>query len=464
MLQLREYGHAGPHVIVLHGGPGASGHMAPVAAELAGSYRVVEPFQRGRGAERLTVARHVADLHELISVCSGRCPPVLLGASWGAMLALAYAATHPHGAGPLILVGCGTFDLVARTELQKTISERMTDEIRARLKCADQLDEDERLRASVEAMMPIYSCDLLASPHEDDKIDARAHHETWDDMLRLQAEGIYPAAFGAIKGPILMVHGTFDSLPGRLISEGLRQYLPQLEYRELARCGHYPWLERVAADKFFFLVREWLAGAESTPQRLTVRPSPRWCMIAPMGVMYDYFAAPSDDAATAMLDHGPGGPGPQPAPPALAEAHRTGDREALREARREFHRLKVRESASGTLVLKTGGIDPLAHAGALEQMLTGTSYDEIAGRPRYGEPLAIDDWGSPLILRLPDELQTALINATDDQLNALIVPLSQDEGFRSFDVDVVTEFVRELAVLARTARDRGEQLYCWVCT
>src|SRR5215470_18351798 len=99
---------------------------------------------------------------------------------------------------------------------------------------------------------------MAAFPHEE--VDAQAHHETWDDMVRLQAEGIYPAAFAAIKVPILMVHGTFDPLPGRLIFTGLRPYLPQLEYRELERCGHYPWLERDAADAFFSLVRGWLAG------------------------------------------------------------------------------------------------------------------------------------------------------------------------------------------------------------
>jgi pimeloyl-ACP methyl ester carboxylesterase len=234
--------------------------MAPVARGLASSYRVVEPFQRGSGRERLTVARHVADLHEVINFYAARCHPALLGTSWGAMLALAYAATYPSSTGPLILVGCGTFDPTARAELQTNIAERMNDEIRARLKCADQLDQDERLKASAEAMMPIYSYDVLASPHEEDKVDARAHYETWDDMMRLQAEGIYPAAFAAIKVPILMVHGTFDPHPGRLIFAGLRPYLPQLEYRELERCGHYPWLERVAADTFFSLVREWLAG------------------------------------------------------------------------------------------------------------------------------------------------------------------------------------------------------------
>ncbi len=234
--------------------------MAPVARGLASSCRVVEPFQRGSSDERLTVARHVADLHEVINFYAECRHPVLLGASWGAMLALAYAATHPSSTGPLILVGCGTFDLAARAELQKNIAERMNDEIRARLKCTDQLDQDERLKASAEAMMPIYSYDVRASPHEEDKVGARAHHETWDDMVRLQAEGIYPAAFATIKVPILMVHGTFDPHPGRLIFAGLRPYLPQLEYRELERCGHYPWLERAAAWAFFALVREWLAG------------------------------------------------------------------------------------------------------------------------------------------------------------------------------------------------------------
>jgi pimeloyl-ACP methyl ester carboxylesterase len=167
MLRVREYGDSGPRVIVLHGGPGAAGHMAPVARGLAGSYRVIEPLQRGNGGERLTVARHVADLHEIINVYAQDCHPAMLGASWGAMLALAYAAAHPDSTGPVILVGCGTFDLGARAALQRTIAERMTDDIRARLKCADQLDQDQRLKASAEAMLPVYAFDLLASPHED---------------------------------------------------------------------------------------------------------------------------------------------------------------------------------------------------------------------------------------------------------------------------------------------------------
>lgn len=43
--------------------------MAPVARGLADSFRVLEPFQLRSAIEPLTVARHVADLHELVSRC-----------------------------------------------------------------------------------------------------------------------------------------------------------------------------------------------------------------------------------------------------------------------------------------------------------------------------------------------------------------------------------------------------------
>lgn len=130
--------------------------MAAVARGLARSYRVIEPFQRGRGGEHLTVARHVVDLHEIINVYAPRCRPVLLGSSWGAMLALAYAAAHPSSTGPLILVGCGTFDVGARAELQRILAGRMNDDIRAQLKRADQLNPDERLKAPALAMVQVY--------------------------------------------------------------------------------------------------------------------------------------------------------------------------------------------------------------------------------------------------------------------------------------------------------------------
>jgi pimeloyl-ACP methyl ester carboxylesterase len=77
--------------------------------------------------------------------------------------------------------------------------------------------------------------------------------------MRLQEAGVYPAAFGAITTPVLMLHGTYDPHPGQMIRASLAPYLPQLEYREWERCGHYPWNERFVRDEFFAGLHGWLA-------------------------------------------------------------------------------------------------------------------------------------------------------------------------------------------------------------
>jgi len=49
LIRVRVHGSAGPEVVVLHGGPGAAGDAAPLARTLAEGFRVLEPWQRGRG-------------------------------------------------------------------------------------------------------------------------------------------------------------------------------------------------------------------------------------------------------------------------------------------------------------------------------------------------------------------------------------------------------------------------------
>jgi pimeloyl-ACP methyl ester carboxylesterase len=88
--------------------------------------------------------------------------------------------------------------------------------------------------------------------------DIRAHTETWEDMVRLQDAGVYPAAFAAITLPVLMLHGTYDPHPGQMIRASLAPFLPQWEYREWEHCGHYPWGEQFVRDEFAVL-RKWLA-------------------------------------------------------------------------------------------------------------------------------------------------------------------------------------------------------------
>ena len=273
MIHLRTYGSSGPPVVLLHGGPGAPGYMAPVARGLADSFRVFEPFQRASGAEPLTVSIHIADLHEVVETHCPGARPALVGSSWGAMLALAYAAEHPGSAGPLVLIGCGTFDLAARARLRTTIQERTDDDLRRRMDRLPQEfpDPDERFRAMGGLILPLYSNELASTDQELEACDARGHHETWQDMLRLQEQGVYPAAFSAIRTPVLMLHGAADPHPGAMIRASLEPHIPQLEYHEWERCGHFPWLEKAVRDEFFTVLRAWLARAVAGPANLSKR-------------------------------------------------------------------------------------------------------------------------------------------------------------------------------------------------
>lgn len=260
-IHIRHYGTTGPLIILLHGGPGAPGYVAPIARGLADAFQIIEPFQRVSGKSPLTVAQHVADLHEIIQTHGSATRPVLVGHSWGAMLALAYAAVHTETVGPLVLIGCGTFDTVARERLKTIRRERMDFEFERRQAAllARYPDPDDRLKIIGSLHQRIDSVDLISHKDETAAFDARAHEETWADMLRLQAEGLYPASFAAIRNPVLMLHGAEDPHPGSMIRDSLAPFLPQLEYHELQRCGHYPWLEKAAKDDFYAVLRDWLA-------------------------------------------------------------------------------------------------------------------------------------------------------------------------------------------------------------
>ena len=117
----------------------------------------------------------------------------------------------------------------------------------------------QRLLARGRLIQQVDSYELIPAKDETLRCDARAHEETWRDMLRSLAEGVYPSAFAAIHSPAIMMHGVFDPHPGPMIHASLQAYLPQLEYRQWDQCGHYPWLEKAVRDEFHAVLRAWLS-------------------------------------------------------------------------------------------------------------------------------------------------------------------------------------------------------------
>ncbi len=248
-------------MFLLHGGPGAPGYLAPVAKVLGKYFRVIEPMQRKSSNAPLTVAQHVADLHELIKSPSDNERPALVGHSWGAMLALAYASTYPDAISCSVLIGCGTFDVASRKQLELTRNVRMDNKLMHQVQRVENqtLSPNERMEAMGRLNLQLDSYRL--GPVEDKMLtcDARGHEETWRDMMRLQAAGTYPESFSSIYVPSIMLHGAYDPHPGHMIHESLRPYMPQLAYKLWLACGHYPWLEREAKEEFYTTLLDWLS-------------------------------------------------------------------------------------------------------------------------------------------------------------------------------------------------------------
>ena len=220
LLSYNEYGETGKHIVVLHGGPAAAGAAEPIARELSRYCEVLEPFQREACVGKLTVSSHVQDLYNLVKAKYRNDRPILIGHSWGAMLALAYAAKYGHSIDRVILIGCGTFDKYSRVELRKRHGRLMTKEKQKQLNEIESItDANEKTRQFTCFYEVLYAYDMIKGNKPTVRFDLESHIQSWNDMVKQQEAGIYPQVFSEIKNPVTMIHGQFDPHPGQMIFE-----------------------------------------------------------------------------------------------------------------------------------------------------------------------------------------------------------------------------------------------------
>lgn len=105
-----------PVVIVLHGGPGADYRYLEPLRALADQYRVVFYDQRGTGlsprvsADQISPDVFLQDLDTWVDHAGQGRRVVLVGHSWGAMLASAYIGRHPEKVSRAVLAEPGFLD------------------------------------------------------------------------------------------------------------------------------------------------------------------------------------------------------------------------------------------------------------------------------------------------------------------------------------------------------------------
>lgn len=265
-LWVREAGRAKagqPAVVFLHGGPGYNSHSFAVQAgrSLESEVRMVYLDQRGSGrSERpwtreYSMARLVADL-EGVRRQLGLSRMVLLGHSFGGLLALEYAATHPERVAKLILVSAAS-DIPASCQARVDF---LADRYPAELQAARERQAQGQLgrhvcdlafgsapagaqeRINNETMFPD-----LQKAKEQAVVDASSGlRNTGELSSALFAQGLFDLRFkrpNRVTMPTLVMAGAHDFAIGLQAQRDLAASLRRARWVEFSQSGHFPYLD-----------------------------------------------------------------------------------------------------------------------------------------------------------------------------------------------------------------------------
>ena len=198
----------------------------------------------------------------------GDFPVVLIGSSWGAMLAFIFAAHNPGLVRELVLVGSGVFVESYATDIVDTRLNRLSAKEQREARILMEALDDAELRdknakmgrlgeifTRADAYNPItLETEVIAVQH-------RVYRNVWSEARELRRSGKLLELGSRILCPVTAIHGDYDPHPADGIREPLSTVLRHFEFILLERCGHLPWIERDARDVFYQALTEILENA-----------------------------------------------------------------------------------------------------------------------------------------------------------------------------------------------------------
>ena len=255
-----EYGEPdAPPILLLHGGPGAShDYLLPQMLELAREHRLVAYDQRGGGRSRHDDDRapigwqdQVADVGRVATEL-GATPLDIVGYSWGALLALLYAAEARAGraspaASRLALLNPAPASRTLRAAFEQEFARRQASPEVASLR-------DELTRSGLRERDPdafrqrqfeIGVAGYFANPDRARdltpfRVTARVQQSIWASLGDFDVV----SALRDLHLPAFVVHGRQDPIPlasSEAVAHALGAGLLVLE-----DCGHVPYVEQPA--------------------------------------------------------------------------------------------------------------------------------------------------------------------------------------------------------------------------
>ncbi len=246
-------------VAVIHGGPGAAGSMAPVARELSRTMGILEPLQTAS-----SVDGQVAELHDQLEKHASL-PVTLIGHSWGAWLSLIFAARHPSFVKKLILVGSGPLEEKYASKIAEIRESRLDKGDNLKLRALEDalngpgvIDKDEVFALFGKLIEKADTYDALPDAGDDEKIVYREdiNRSVWSEAAQLRRSGKLLDLAKTIGCPVIAVHGDYDPHPAEGVEKPLRQSVMDFRLILLKGCGHEPWKERLARERFYSILLE----------------------------------------------------------------------------------------------------------------------------------------------------------------------------------------------------------------
>ncbi len=257
MKNLRTYGKAPFNVVVIHGGPGAPGQMAPVARELSLDWGVLEPLQTA-----ISLEGQVQELGDVLEK-NGDFPVTLIGWSWSAMLSFIFFARYPALVKKLILVGSGVYEEQYAATTMETRLSRLTDEERREAYSLVEAMNDPTVGDRNTPFAQLGDLFTKADAYNPLPLDSgglevqyNIYQSVWNDAMELRHSGELLKLGRQIQCPVVAIHGDYGPHPLEGIKKPLPAVLEKFRFILLKNCGHMPWIDKEAMGKFYEILKE----------------------------------------------------------------------------------------------------------------------------------------------------------------------------------------------------------------
>lgn len=235
-----------PVALIIHGGPGAD-HTPdrPTFSPLSPKLQLVYFDHRGQGRsargakETYTLDNNVEDM-EALRQYLGLDTIVVIGTSYGGMVALSYAIRYPQNVSHLIVISTAA-DCRFLTRAQAILAERGTEEQKA---IAQRLwdgtfENEEQLREFFRVMLPLYSFTYdLNSPQPGSSqmiLSPDAINVAFGGFLRSHS---VLDQLEQITSPTLVIAGRHDWMCSPEFSEEIASKIPNADLRIFENSGH----------------------------------------------------------------------------------------------------------------------------------------------------------------------------------------------------------------------------------